>query len=296
MTLRPWIEAMRLRTLPVGISGALTGCGLAAAGHSFKWLPALICILFGVAAQIASNFANEYYDYANGIDRKGREGFRRGVTEGDISPRAMKLATYGVLAGACLLGCSLIIWGGWWLVAVGAVIAVFALAYSGGPWPLSQHALGDVAVLLFYGLVPVIFTEYVQTGVFPAGMRSWCAATCMGLTGMLVLMVNNYRDIDDDRAAGKVTTMTLLGRKYGRLAFIAVVLAAWILTGGVLKGLNPWWKAGATAWGVFMFNTGLDLKNQRGARLNKVLGVTAMSMFLLAVYLTVALCMAGSAK
>ena len=118
---------------------------------------------FAIIAQIASNFANEYYDFKNGFDKKGREGFRRGVTEGDISPAAMKRATYSLLAIDALLGCTLIIWGGWWLVPVGIAIAIFAVAYSAGPYPLSHHGLGDIAVIIFFGFVPVLFTEYVQT-------------------------------------------------------------------------------------------------------------------------------------
>ena len=99
---------MRLRTLPVSCAGVIAGTACAIAAGGFELLPALICLLFAIIAQIASNFANEYYDYKGGLDRKGREGFRRGVTEGDISPQAMKRATYLLLAIDSLLGCSLI--------------------------------------------------------------------------------------------------------------------------------------------------------------------------------------------
>ena len=101
--IRPWIEAMRLRTLPVSIAGVITAAGFALADDCFRPLPALLCLLFAVLAQIASNFANEYYDYRDGLDRPGREGPRRGVTEGDITPQAMKRATYLVLALACAI-------------------------------------------------------------------------------------------------------------------------------------------------------------------------------------------------
>lgn len=103
-----WIEAMRLRTIPVSISGVLAGTGLAIWQGAFSIVPAVLCLAFAVTAQIASNFANEYYDYMNGMDRKGREGFRRGVTEGDISPQAMKLATFGMLGLAALAGCAML--------------------------------------------------------------------------------------------------------------------------------------------------------------------------------------------
>ena len=111
--LKSWIEATRLRTLPVSTAGVVVASGCAYSDGSFKWQPALLCFLFAVLAQVASNFANEYFDYVNGSDKKGREGFRRGVTEGDITPRAMLRATFGTLATACAVGCCLIPFGGW---------------------------------------------------------------------------------------------------------------------------------------------------------------------------------------
>ena len=161
--LRRWIEAMRLRTLPVSVAGVIAGTACAVISGGFSALPALLCLLFAMLAQIASNFGNEYYDFKNGLDNKGRAGFRRGVTEGDISPSAMKAATYLTLAAAAVVGLMLLFFGEWWLVIVGALIGVFALAYSAGPYPLSHHGLGDVAVVIFFGVVPVTFTCYLQT-------------------------------------------------------------------------------------------------------------------------------------
>ena len=133
---------------------------------SFNAVTALLCVLFAALAQVASNFGNEYYDYRNGIDKKGREGFRRGVTEGEISPRAMKRATYATLSAAAVVGCLMLFYGPWWLVLVGITIMLFALGYSAGPYPLSHHGMGDVAVIIFFGIVPVTFTCYLQTGSF----------------------------------------------------------------------------------------------------------------------------------
>ena len=105
--IRCWIEAMRLRTLPVSIAGVIAGTGCAIMLDSFNALPAFLCLLFAILAQIAANFGNEYYDYKNGIDRKGRAGFRRGVTEGEIDPQSMKRATFVVLALNSSLGLAL---------------------------------------------------------------------------------------------------------------------------------------------------------------------------------------------
>ena len=113
---------MRLRTLPVSLAGVICGTACALLQGSFNAIVALLCVLFAGLAQIASNFGNEYYDYKNGIDRKGREGFRRGVTEGEITPIAMKRATYATLVLAAITGCAMLFFGPWWLVFVGATL------------------------------------------------------------------------------------------------------------------------------------------------------------------------------
>lgn len=218
---KAWIEAMRLRTLPVSVAGVSAGCACAILCGSFRIVPAICCLLFALLAQITSNFANEYYDFKNGLDRKGREGFRRGVTEGDISPGAMKRAVFLTLAAAAIPGCALIIWGGWWLLAVGIIICLFALAYSTGPYPLSHHGLGDIAVVIFFGLVPVGFSTWLISGIPMRGLPvAMALLTGLGV-GMLaanVLIVNNYRDADDDAAVGKKTTVVLFGRRFmGRI-------------------------------------------------------------------------------
>ena len=115
---------MRLRTLPVSLAGVIMAWGFNFLNDNFNFIPAILCLLFALLAQISSNFANEYYDFKSGLDRKGREGPRRGVTEGDITPGAMKAATYGTLALACVIGCSLIYYGGWWLLPIGIFIAL----------------------------------------------------------------------------------------------------------------------------------------------------------------------------
>ena len=190
--LRKWIEAMRLRTLPVSIAGVLAGCGCAVWQNGFSFVPALLCLLFALSAQIASNFGNEYYDFKNGVDRKGREGFRRGVTEGDISPQMMKYATFLMLGIAAIIGCLLLIYGPLWLVLVGCIILLFALAYSAGPYPLSHHGLGDIAVVIFFGVVPVTFTCYLQTGGWTQLPMLLTTSAAIGLLAANVLIVNYY--------------------------------------------------------------------------------------------------------
>ena len=206
-------------------------CAYALARDCFRPEVAALCLVFAILAQITSNFANEYYDWANGSDRPGREGFRRGVTEGDISPKAMRRATFATLATACAVGCCLIPFGGWILVPIGIAIAVFALAYSAGPYPLSRHGLGDVAVLAFFGIVPVTMTYYLQAGTVDAFVIAGSAG--IGLLGVNVLIVNNYRDVDDDRAAGKHTTVVIFGRRAAAVVYLIFGLAGAVLTMGI---------------------------------------------------------------
>ncbi|MEG1574937.1 MAG: 1,4-dihydroxy-2-naphthoate octaprenyltransferase, partial [Bacteroidales bacterium] len=160
--IKDWFLAARPKTLLVGVAPVLTGSALAYSFGRFNWIPAMICLVFALLAQISSNFINDYYDFKKGTDREDRVGPERAVAAGKITPRAMLRATVITILLALLIGSSLICYGGWWLIPVGALVAIFAFAYSGGPYPLSYHGLGDVAVLIFYGVVPVTFTYYVQ--------------------------------------------------------------------------------------------------------------------------------------
>ena len=281
---------MRLRTLPVSVAGVVAGTACAAYHHGFAVAPMLICLAFAVLAQIASNFANEYYDFKNGLDKKGREGFRRGVTEGDISPSAMRNATFGLLLADSLIGCSLIWWGGWWLIPVGIAIAIFALAYSTGPYPLSHHGLGDIAVVIFFGFVPVIFTEYVQTQELNLDAVTLCSSLAVGLLAANVLIVNNYRDYEDDKAVGKRTTVVIFGRKAMSAVYLVNGIVASVCL-AIATGWSPTWTVGGAA---SLFISYIDLwkrlKRLRGAALNKMLKYTSIALLIAAIYLLVVLC------
>lgn len=270
-----WVEAMRLRTLPVSVAGVLMATALAILNGTFRWLPALICLVFAILAQIASNFANEYFDYRDGLDRKGRTGPRRGVTEGDITPRAMLRATIGTLAVAALCGCSLLLWGAWWLVPAGIVIVLGALAYSTGPYPLSRHGWGEAAVVVFFGIAPVTLTYYLQAGDCPAEV--WLASAAIGLMGANVLIVNNYRDRQEDEAVGKRTLAVRFGGAFATWLYLADAIAAMLLT------IPLWMAMPADAWIPALYLCGAlllwkKLRSLRGAALNPLLGMTAMLM------------------
>ncbi len=276
MSVRSWIEAMRLRTLPVSMAGVMAGTGCAVMAGSPRWGAAALCLGFALLAQIASNFANEYFDYKDGLDRPGREGPRRGVTEGDITPRAMKRAVWLTLGLACCVGLGLVAYGGWWLVGAGAVIALGALAYSAGPYPLSRHALGEVAVILFFGVVPVSLTYYVQVGSFAHAV--WLTGLAVGLMGANILIVNNYRDLEDDAAVGKTTLTVKIGRRLSRALYLLDGLVAVALMWRQWEALPPAAMAVPGAYVGLHLVLWWQLGRRRGRSLNPMLGMTAMLM------------------
>lgn len=284
--MKKWIEAMRLRTLPVSLAGVICGTACALMQGAFNATVALLCTLFAALAQIASNFGNEYYDYKNGIDRKGREGFRRGVTEGEISPLAMKRATYATLALAAIIGCTMLFFGPWWLIFVGITVALFALGYSAGPYPLSHHGLGDVAVVIFFGIVPVTFTCYLQTGTFDH--RTLLTSLAVGLLAANVLIVNNYRDMEDDKAVNKNTTVVIFGRKVMCWCYMLAGVAAMAAMTPVWIELRLWSLPIVLVYIVLHLKNWQYLKKAQGAALNPLLGKTAVTLLVFSLIFLVA--------
>lgn len=292
--IKKWIEAMRLRTLPVSLSGVIAGCGCATFYGKFSVIPAILCLLFALFAQIASNFANEYFDFKNGFDKKGREGFRRGVTEGDISPGAMKIATFVSLGIACLIGLMMLFYGGWWLILIGISVVVFALAYSTGPYPLSHHGLGDVAVIVFFGIVPVTLTCFLQMGNWNGFSTSLPVSLAIGLLAANVLIVNNYRDMDDDKEVNKHTTAVIFGRKVIGYVYLASGIIAMLILFPVWNKIP--WQISVCAVLIYLIphiRLWRKLTTRLGAQLNPILGKTAMLLLLFTLVLTTALCLSN---
>lgn len=285
-----WIEAMRLRTLPVSVAGVIAGTGCAIMSGSLKIVPALLCLVFAVLAQVASNFGNEYYDFKNGIDKKGRAGFRRGVTEGEISPVAMKTATFATLIMAAIIGCAMLFYGSWWLIVVGALIMLFALAYSAGPFPLSHHGMGDVAVIIFFGVVPVTFTCYLQTSTWECIDVVLPTSVTVGLLAANVLIVNNYRDMEDDASVGKHTTVVIFGRRFMNRVYLLSGIIGMVIMIPVWSKLSLWIFVIPFVYLILHFRTWIELYRVQGVELNPLLGRTAVNLLLFALmFLTAAI-------
>jgi 1,4-dihydroxy-2-naphthoate octaprenyltransferase len=209
---RLWCEAARPKTLPAAVVPVMVGTAVAWAHRSADYGKAAICLAFAVLVQIGTNFANDYFDFEKGADTAARVGPRRAVASGLIAPRTMLIATGLVLFLAFLVGLVLVREGGWILLPVGIVSIACAIAYTGGPFPLGYNGLGDVFVFIFFGLVAVDATFYVQAGGLASDATS-CAAA-VGLLAANILVANNYRDLETDARAGKRTLVVRFGRKF----------------------------------------------------------------------------------
>lgn len=239
-----WLEAARPRTLPAAFAPVVVGSALAWHDDSFQAVPAALCLAFALLVQIGTNFANDYYDHRKGADTGARVGPRRAVAAGLVRPETMHRAMLAVFATAFIVGLGLLAWGGPWLLAIGVASIACGIAYTGGPYPLAYHGLGDVFVFVFFGLVAVGATYLVQAGSIDADVL--LLAVPVGLLATNILVVNNYRDAATDAAAGKRTLVVILGQPFARrqfavslaLAFGLLPVAAWRLESAWL--LLPW--------------------------------------------------------
>lgn len=207
-----WIQAARPKTLVAAFIPVAVGTAIALRHESFQAIPAALCLGFAFLIQIGTNFANDYFDFKKGADTDRRMGPARAVASGVVKPRTMLLATIVILVLAFVIGLCLLPYGGTLLLVVGIASLVCAIAYTGGPFPLAYLGLGDVFVVAFFGLVAVGFTQFVQTGIFPR--EAWLAGLGVGLAINNLLVVNNYRDMEEDAQNGKKTLAVRFGRKF----------------------------------------------------------------------------------
>ena len=234
-----WLAAARPRTLPAAVAPVLVGSALA--GHDGRFDPAAaaLCLAFALLVQVGTNFANDYYDFIKGADTAARVGPRRAVAAGLVTPAAMRRAMWTVFALAFTSGLGLMAWGGPWLLAIGVASILAGIAYTGGPWPLAYHGLGDAFVFVFFGLVAVVATYFVQTGRLAAD--ALLAAVPVGLLATNILVVNNYRDADTDAVAGKRTLVVRFGHGFARAQFalsLAIALAMPLVF--LARGYRAW--------------------------------------------------------
>jgi 1,4-dihydroxy-2-naphthoate octaprenyltransferase len=237
---RYWILAARPKTLPASLTPVIVGCTIAYFYRSFKLIPAIICFVFALLAQIISNYLNDYFDFKKGADRADRLGPERAVAKGWIKPEEMlRMAViFGILS--LIIGLALIYYAGWKLIFVGIAVGLGAYAYSSGPYPLAYHRLGDVCVVVFYGIIPVGFTCYVQTLDWNTAVT--ISGLALGLVSTNILVANNYRDREQDKISDKNTSIVIFGEIFGRWFYLCNGLAVIALC-FVFISLDMTWTA-----------------------------------------------------
>jgi 1,4-dihydroxy-2-naphthoate octaprenyltransferase len=235
-----WLVAIRPKTLPAAIAPVVVGTALAIADGVFSPLPAVAAMVGALLIQIGTNLANDYFDYVKGTDVVGRKGPTRVAQSGLISLAHLRLGIVVTFALAALVGLYLVIIGGWPILALGAASLISALAYTGGPFPLGYHGLGDLFVFLFFGLAAVCGTYYVQALSLTAA--AVMAAVPIGALTVAILVVNNLRDIETDRQTGKRTLAVMIGPRGTRLEYVILLAVAYAVP--VMFWLAEW----ATGW------------------------------------------------
>ncbi|MFZ0379419.1 MAG: 1,4-dihydroxy-2-naphthoate polyprenyltransferase [Solirubrobacteraceae bacterium] len=238
--IRIWLMAARVRTLPAAIAPVLVGTALAGYLHVFHPLRFVAALIGAMFIQIGTNLSNDYSDARRGADTEDRLGPVRVTAGGLVPPRQVLIATYLTFGVAVLAGVYLVVVAGWQLLVVGAASILAGVLYTGGPKPYGYEGLGEVFVFLFFGIVAVAGSFFVQTKHLD--WEAFALAVPVGLIAAGLLVVNNFRDIETDRRAGKRTLAVRLGRPRTRRLFAAMIYLAYLLTPvtWVFGPLEPW--------------------------------------------------------
>ncbi|HVJ14864.1 MAG TPA: 1,4-dihydroxy-2-naphthoate polyprenyltransferase [Polyangiaceae bacterium] len=278
-SLRAWVLAARPKTLSAAVVPVLVGTACVAATGGVRWGPAVAAFTGALLLQIGANFANDVFDFEKGADTEERLGPTRAVQAGLLSARAMRVGMWAVFATALAVGLYLTSVAGPLILAIGVASIISAIAYTGGPYPLGYHGLGDVFVFLFFGLVAVCGTAFVQLGTVPT-LAIW-AALPIGALATAILVVNNLRDIETDRRAGKRTLAVRFGEagalfEYGLLLALAYGVPLWLAASAALRPIVVLPLA-TLPMAISLF---MALKRERGRALNPLLARTAKLLLL----------------
>ena len=312
-SLRAWWLAARPKTLTGAAAPVILAVSAAYGIYGqIEWTPALLCMAFALLMQTDANLVNDYFDCIRGVDTEERLGPERACSQGWITLPAMRMGIAVTTLLACLAGLPLVWWGGWECILVGMACVVFCFLYT---TLFSRIAMGDVLVLLFFGIVPVGYTFFFQSplsSITEVPLPVWLLALAQGLVTDCLLLVNNFRDRHTDAAVGKTTLVTIIGERptlalYGAIGIISVLLAVCALSmlnanpSGVQVSSFRFKVSDSFPFSVFRFPFALTFpflflhfRNlhllhtiHHGKALNRVLGMTAMSIFLFALLTSV---------
>lgn len=273
---RKWLYATRPHTLGASVAPMLILLGaLISSGYPGRWvLPYLLAFFVALFAQISSNLANDYFDYLGEKDTKDRVGFERLLSTGAVTPREMLTALIVSASVTAVCGILFSVLQGWWILGVGALVLLAMVGYSAGPFPLSHHGLGDIAVVLFYGLIPVLIPYYAIVGNPPLPLLFF--ALGIGIWEANILVCNNYRDYAEDLKSGKKTLIVRLGEKSGPLLYaLNSLLSLLAFSTGIVLSSAPSWQYGWLALLGLSFGwLTVRVSVKKGAQLNHMLKET----------------------
>lgn len=289
--LKAWFLALRPKTLPAALVPVVVGAASAQRVGAISWSTTVVCLTCSLLLQIASNFANDVFDFEKGSDTAERVGPARAVAQGWITPAQMRRGVLVALLGAASAGIYLVWLGGWVLFGLGILALVCAVAYTAGPFPLGYNGLGDVCVFLFFGPVAVCGTTYLNVGSIPSS--AWWSAIAIGALTTAILVVNNVRDEATDRVAGKRTLAVRWGRasgvaEYGALLALAYVSPLFLV---FVDGLR-WPLLAPLVTLPLGVRLCLQVHRRRGAALNQTLAATAQLLVLFGALLALGLVVA----
>lgn len=222
-----WLRAARPHTLAASLVPILAGASLAWHHNMFRWDTTLVALICAILIQIGTNFANDLYDFVKGADTPERIGFERATAAGLVTPAAMYRATMFTMGLAFVFGLYLVWIGGWIILVIGLLSLLFGILYTGGPYPLGYNGLGDIFVFIFFGIIAVMGTYYVNT--LEWNIESFWVSIPVGALCVNILVVNNLRDVEQDRITGKRTLGVLLGETALKTEYISLILVSFII-------------------------------------------------------------------
>lgn len=289
---KAWMLATRPKTLAAAVAPVILGTAIGFQQEgTIKIIPAVICLLFAVLMQAAANLINDLIDYQKGSDGEERLGPMRATAQGWITPLAMKIGIATFIGTACLIGLGILYYTSWHIIGVGILCAIFAYFYTSGPFPLSYNGLGDVAVIAFFGVVATGFSSYVQCGKW--NIETTLMGIAMGIVVNALLVVNNYRDRDNDARCGKRTLIVLLGEPFGRYFYLANGLIATAFVDFWFAFENN--KIGILLMIIYIVRHLIVWKKlciiREGKALNKLIGQTSLNMLIFALLTTLGICL-----
>lgn len=225
-TLSVWISAARPQTLAAAFVPVLVGASIAFKHNALSWDATLVAMFCAFAIQIGTNFANDYFDFVKGSDTDERIGFERATASGAVSPQTMLRATIITMFIAFLAGLYLVWIGGWVILWIGLLSLLFGIMYTGGPFPLGYNGLGDLFVFIFFGFVAVMGTTYINTLEWMEA--AFWVSVPVGALCVNILVVNNLRDVEQDKVSGKKTLGVLFGEKALKIEYLAMISLAYL--------------------------------------------------------------------